>query len=257
MSKIAIESVGAGIPVVLVHGSLATGTDEWEAQLPLADDGFQLLILDRRGYGQSPPARGEDFVRDGVDITDLIHSAAAHLVGHSYGGLGAMMAAAARPQNVLSLTLLEPPTFGVASGDAAVRQLDQELQDLWSEDLPDEDWLTRFLRTVGTDPATLPSELVASLVPLVPLLRHGRPPWDTQLPLAELAATPFPKLVVSGGHSRAFDAMCDELASQIGGSREVVPGAGHEIQFTGPALNRVLLKFWDKATWESRVSASS
>ena len=64
------------------------------------------------------------------------------------------------------------------------------------------------------------------------------------MPLAELAAAPFPKLVVSGGHGARFDAICDELAERIGASRAVVDGAGHEIQFTGTPLNEALLALW-------------
>ena len=52
-----VEGWGDGTPVVLVHGSLATGAEEWDAQRPLAEEGFRLLVLDRRGYGQSPAAR--------------------------------------------------------------------------------------------------------------------------------------------------------------------------------------------------------
>src|SRR3712207_2868273 len=97
-----VESWGSGVPVVLVHGSLATGGDEWQAQRPLAHEGFRLLVLDRRSYGRSPTARGEDFLVDGEDIAELMgHSA--HLVGHSYGGLGVMFAAALRPEATLSL----------------------------------------------------------------------------------------------------------------------------------------------------------
>ena len=54
---------------------------------PLADEGFQLLVFDRRGYGQSPAAKGEDFLRDADDIVTLMGDGA-HLVGHSYGGSG-------------------------------------------------------------------------------------------------------------------------------------------------------------------------
>ena len=71
-SKLHVETWGRGEPVVLVHGSLATGAEEWEAQRPLADDGFRLLVPDRRGYGRSPEADGEDFLRDAEDIADLM-----------------------------------------------------------------------------------------------------------------------------------------------------------------------------------------
>jgi hypothetical protein len=122
------------------------------------------------------------------------------------------------------------------------------VRDLWSEDLPDEEWVVRFLETVGSDPAALPPELVAAALPLVPICRRGRPNWHPELPLDQLAATRFPKLVVSGGHSAGFDAICDDLAERIRASRAVVEGAGHEIQFTGPHLNDVLLSVWRTAS---------
>ena len=62
MSDLFVDFWGTGTPVVLVHGSLATGAEEWQAQRPLADEGFRLLVPDRRGYGKSPVAEGEDFL---------------------------------------------------------------------------------------------------------------------------------------------------------------------------------------------------
>ena len=101
----------------------------------------------------------------------------------------------------------------------------------------------RFLKAVGSDPDEFPPEFLAVAVPLVPVLRHARPPWYPDLPLAELAAAPFPKLVVSGGHSEGFDAVCDDLAAQIGAARAEATGAGHEVQFA-PAINDLLLTLW-------------
>lgn len=168
----------------------------------------------------------------------------AHLVGHSYGGLGAMVAAARRPEATLSLALLEPPVFALAEHDPAARALVDEIRRLWGKDLPDEEWLIHFLKAVGSDPEMLPPDVVEGAVPLVPVLRRGRPPWDAALPFAELASATFPKLVVSGGHSDAFEAMCDFLAERIGASRAVVEGGGHEVQFTGPPLNEALFALW-------------
>jgi pimeloyl-ACP methyl ester carboxylesterase len=246
MSDLFIQSWGAGTPVVLVHGSLATGTDEWQAQRPLADEGCRLLIFDRRGYGASPVVEGEDFLRDAEDIAELMGDGA-HLVGHSYGGLGALCAAARRPEATLSLALLEPGAFALGQHHAAARALVDHIRRIWDQDLPDEDWVVRFLKGVGSDPDMLPPELISAAVPLVPVLRHGRPPWSPELPLAELASSPFPKLVVSGGHSAGFDAICDDLAEQIGASRTVIAGAGHEVQFAGPPVNDALLALWRRA----------
>jgi pimeloyl-ACP methyl ester carboxylesterase len=106
MSKLFVDSWGTGTPIVLVQGSLATGAEEWQAQRPLADEGFRLLVFDRRGYGQNPVAEGEDCLRDADDIVELMGDGA-HLVGHSYGGLGAMFAAARCPDATLSLAFIE------------------------------------------------------------------------------------------------------------------------------------------------------
>ena len=250
MSDLFVEAWGVGTPVVLVHGSLATGAEEWQAQRPLADRGFQLLVLDRRGYGKSPVADGEDFLRDSEDIADLMGSGA-HLVGHSYGGLGVLFAAARRPDATFSLTLLEPGAFALGQHHPAARALVADVRRLWDQDLPDEEWVVRFLKAVGSDPDAFPPAFIAAALPLVPVLRRGRPLWESGLPLAELASATFPKLVVSGGHSAGFDAVCDDLAELIGGSRMVVEGAGHEIQFAGSLLNEALLALWRTASSQS------
>ena len=247
MTDLFVDSWGAGTPVVLVHGSLATGADEWPAQRPLADAGFRLLVPDRRGYGRSPAAQGEDFLRDAEDIAYLMGDGA-HLVGHSYGGLGVLFAAARRPDATLSLTVLEPAAFSLGQPHAAARTLVADVRRLSDQDLPDKDWVVRFLKIVGSDPDALSPDLLAAAVPLAPLLRGGRPMWEPGLPLATLASAAFPKLVVSGAHSAGFDAICDDLAERIGASRMVVEGAGHEIQFTGRPLNEALLALWRAAS---------
>jgi hypothetical protein len=141
----------------------------------------------------------------------------------------------ARTSSVMPTT--SPTSWAAGTLVADVRRL-------WDQDLPEGDWVVRFLRAVGSDPDALPPELIAAAVPLVPVLRRGRPIWESELPFAELASAAFPKLVVSGGHSAGFDAICDDLAERIGASRMVVEGAGHEIQFTGRPLNEALLTLW-------------
>lgn len=154
-----------------------------------------------------------------------------------------MFAAAQRPEAIHSLALLEPAASTLASTDAA-RDLVDAIRNMWDQDLPDKVWLARFLEAVGTDMETLPAEILEGAAPLVPVLRKGRPAWDREPPVAELAAARFPKLVVSGGHSEGFEAICDELADQIGAARAVVEGAGHEIQFTGAPINDALRNLW-------------
>jgi pimeloyl-ACP methyl ester carboxylesterase len=241
-----IETWGEGTPVVLVHGSLALGAEEWEQQRPLAAEGFQLLVPDRRGYGNSAEAAGEDFLADADDIAELMGDGA-HLVGHSYGGLGVLFAAARRPEATLSLTVLEPAASALGQDHPEGRALLDEVRGMWDDDVPDAEWVVGFLNAVGSDPDEFPPEFLAAALPLVPVFRRGRPTWYPDLPLEELAVASFPKVVVSGGHSAGLDAICDDLAERIAAGRSVVEGAGHEIQFTGQPINDVLLATWRQA----------
>ncbi|WP_372472278.1 alpha/beta fold hydrolase [Jidongwangia harbinensis] len=60
-----------------------------------------------------------DYAIDAEDIGDLL-AGGAHLVGHSYGGTVAMLAAAAHPDLVRSLALIEPCAHTVAAADPGV-----------------------------------------------------------------------------------------------------------------------------------------
>ena len=75
-----------------------------------------------------------------------------------------------------------------------------------------------------------------------------RPPWEAEIPLTELAAAPFPILAVSGGHSAAFDAVCDVLEERAGAERAVLSGAGHMPQRLGAPFNELLANFVMKQT---------
>ena len=68
-------------------------------------------------------------------------------------------------------------------------------------------------------------------------------PDQALVPLDELAAAPFPKLVVSGGHNAAFDAVCDVLEQRLSAQRAVLPGAGHSIPRLGEPFNALLEAF--------------
>lgn len=237
---------GEGVRAVLVHGSISTGEECWQGQSPLADQGFELVVPDRRGYGRAEKsgADGEDFIRDAEDVAELLNGGA-HLVGHSYGGLSALLAAARRPEAVLSLTVVEPPAFALAPDEPAVSEFVAEQQRLWARsELDDRAFLESFLLTVGAPPEKIPAEMLELWVERVGPLRGGRPVWEAEVPLEELAGSRFPKLVVSGGHHPAFDAVCDELTRGIGARRTVITGAGHEVQMNAEPFNAALLHHW-------------
>jgi pimeloyl-ACP methyl ester carboxylesterase len=91
----------------------------WETQRSLTDEGYRLVVPTRRAYGVGAAGRGEDYVTAAEDVAPLLGDGA-HLVGHSYGALVTMLVAAARPDAVRSLTLVEQPATRAAAGDADV-----------------------------------------------------------------------------------------------------------------------------------------
>src|SRR3954471_21258072 len=107
---------GGGERVVCVHGSLSWGTFAFRAQRPLAGT-HSLVLPDRRGYGASMASGRADFEVDADDVAALLGDGA-HLVGHSYGAVVALLAAARRPEAVRSLTVSEPGTLALAPGAA-------------------------------------------------------------------------------------------------------------------------------------------
>jgi pimeloyl-ACP methyl ester carboxylesterase len=242
MSGTDSELWGTGARVVLVHGSLTTGPIEWEAQRPLADQGYQLVVPTRRGYTGESGEAGEDYLVDGEDVATLLGDGA-HLVGHSYGGLAAIVAAAARPEAVHSLVLAEPPVFGFADHPDVTR-LQEEMAQVFDHRGSDREFLTTFLGAVGTPLDELSPDLLDELTLMAPTVRRGRRPWSGQVPVGRLVDAPFPTVVVSGNHHPAWTAMCAALALKLDAEHRVVEGAGHEIQMAAEDFNAVLLSAW-------------
>ena len=90
----------------------------WRHQLALAEH-WSLCLPDRPGFGASPPLDRGDFEAEAPLIAELLGDGA-HLVGHSYGAVIALHAAALRPHAVRSLTVSEPGCLRVAAGDELV-----------------------------------------------------------------------------------------------------------------------------------------
>src|SRR5436305_2364172 len=109
-----VVRLGSGPPVVLVHGSIVDARRTWHHQLELADD-WALSLPNRPGFAGSPAAGCGDFATEAPLVAELL-AGGAHLVGHSYGAVIALIAAGARPGAVRSLTVSEPGCLHVASG---------------------------------------------------------------------------------------------------------------------------------------------
>lgn len=227
--------------IVLVHGSLNDGTVAFPAQHDLAAR-WTLRIPNRRGYGRSPATDKVDPDIDAGDIIELLADGA-HLVGTSMGGVVAARAAARAPERVFSLTLIEPPAFPNAIDVPAVAATAQAMKDHWAKaDRSDAGaFLGGFFRALGLNVAR-PDPLPPDMEQAARNLMSERP-WLTSVPAAEIARTPFPKLLVSADWSPAFNAICDRLAAQWKGLRRIFPGAGHAVQRIGTPFNTLLESF--------------
>jgi pimeloyl-ACP methyl ester carboxylesterase len=107
--ELAYDVKGEGEPVLFIHGALWADFLRPLAEQP-AVSGFQRIRYHRRGYGESGgPAGGfHTQVADTVALLDHLEVDGTHLVGHSEGAMIALELAAAHPDRVRSLTLLEP-----------------------------------------------------------------------------------------------------------------------------------------------------
>jgi pimeloyl-ACP methyl ester carboxylesterase len=230
--------------LVLVHGSVTNGATTWGAQRPLAER-YRLLVLERPGFPPGPPVAQVDFEEHADWVAERLEPGD-HLVGHSYGGVITLLAAA-RFAELRTLTAIEPPCSDVARDHPAVRAFLRRAGALKANGpLEPEPYLRRFLELVGStyDP---PSPLPEGLEQGARTLMIERPPDEARIPLAQLRALPFRKLVVSGGHHAAFDAVCDVLEHELEAERAVLPGAGHAAQ-RAPGFNERLIAFLEGAS---------
>ncbi len=254
---LAVHEEGAGARVVLVHGSLMDGRTGFAPQRPLASR-FRLVMPDRRGFGASPdPVHpGEDWDADTDDVVTMLGDGA-HLVGHSYGAVSALLAAGRVPHHVRSLCVIEPPVFGLAPHDADARRtratMAAALAEAHAGSIDEREFLQRFLDAIG-EASPVPSLLSPRLSRCTRALAHARPPWDAAPDLLAIAAARFPILLVSGTHDPGFDAVLDVVAARVPRARVAhVPG-GHTAQRAADVLNPLLAALWTSG--ERRAAAS-
>lgn len=127
-SRRAVESEGVTISyldsgrkvatIVILHGLAGSATEFIPTAESLSD--FRVLLVDQRGHGRSTrvpaPASRAAFVADVIRVIQAEVEGPVSLVGQSMGAHTAMMVAAARPDLVERLVLLEG---GAGSGDPA------------------------------------------------------------------------------------------------------------------------------------------
>lgn len=134
-ARVAHIALGAGAPVVLVHGSLCD-LRYWKAQIPALSRDFQVFSISLPGYWPDGP---DGPGNDPAEFSGARHAAAvaqfidrqcggsAHIVGHSRGGRVAFELARRYPEKVRALVLADP---GLVVGDSEERRGDFRAQAL-------------------------------------------------------------------------------------------------------------------------------
>jgi pimeloyl-ACP methyl ester carboxylesterase len=253
-AELDVVRLGAGPPVVLVHGSVVGAERTWRRQMALAEH-WSLCLPNRPGFGSSPALARGDFEAEAPLIAELLGDGA-HLVGHSYGAVIALYAAALRPAAVRSLTVSEPGCLRVAAGNTHVDQQiagGERLYEL-ADTLEPLQFLRAFRGGVGSSHET-PDALSGELLRGAELAMRERPPWEADPPLGALSTAAFPKLVISGGHSPVFEAVCDAVAKRLQAHRAVLRGRSHTVPATGAPYNERLHSFLTASEQARRARA--
>ena len=258
----------SGPRVVIIHGGvqgrLGGGPATFAGQQAWGEDGWRVELVDRPGFGQSPSRGPDDMERDAVWISDMLGDGA-NLIGHSWGGAEALLAAARRPQAVLSLVLVEPALAAVAEADPSLRDdpmvkagAAQRARLLTTAATP-ADYAMMFARMLGTDTnnankatasASLGSDPAEAAAMGCALLRARMAPFGAlQRAIETVAQAKIPVLIVTGGWNQSFDAAGDVLAKLLHGRHLVVRSPNHFVQLANaPDFNREVGAFMRDAS---------
>lgn len=260
--RLAYKVEGSGDPVVLIQGVGLHG-DGWLPQTEALRAQFRCLTFDNRGMGKSQPVGAaitvEQLAEDTIAVMDAAGISAAHIAGHSLGGVIALHLALTARDRVHSLALLCTSSRGA---DATELRLPILWRGLRSR-LGTRRMRARAFLEIVMPPAYLAGQDRDALAArLAPLFGHdlGESPqivmpqlnalkrFDATARLKELAG--LPTLVLSGAHDLIFPPPCGQnLAAGIPGARFVeIAEAGHGATIQSADLvNRELIEHFRRA----------
>lgn len=126
--RLRYRASGDGPVLIALHGVSDSAACWGRTADALADDGFRVLAIDQRGHGESDaPEHGysqQDYITDVLALADAENAATFALMGHSFGGRNSLAIAAAAPQRVTKLFLLDPPLMPASTIPQNVEEAD-------------------------------------------------------------------------------------------------------------------------------------
>jgi len=194
--RLAYETVGEGMPFVLLHGILLDAHINRELATRFAVEGYRVILLDLLGHGRSdkttdPKDHRCDFYADQViGLLDHLGIGRAMLGGVSLGCIVSLHVAAKAPQRVAGLFLempvmewsapwaaflLAPPLLAARFLRFAYRPLTRLMRRLPRPHQLRREWLASLMNTASLDPAVVAAILHGTLVgPIVPSERQRK-----------------------------------------------------------------------------------
>ena len=233
--------------MLLLHG-LAGYAGEWTESARLLRADYRVFALDQRGHGNSTRRPNdlsrEAFVEDCAATIRRLGLGPVMLVGQSMGASTAMLTAAAHPDLVRDLVVIEGSPDGPDSTDPdpdGARQIEASLK-AWPVPFPDLSAARSFFKNKGFDPDAWAAGLEARADGLWPR-------WDVDALVAcmvDLQSRNYwshwrsiraPTLVILGEHGMFPAAHGETLVRELPGSTLVrVANAGHDVHLDAPSV---------------------
>jgi pimeloyl-ACP methyl ester carboxylesterase len=234
-----------------VQGNLGGGPATFAKQQALAGEGWQLLMPERPGFGQSPSRGPDDMEADAIWISNMLDGVV--LMGHSFGGAEALLAAARRTDGVRALILVEPALHMLLPRSDVLARNDVARNDFLSfgeAALAAGDPATyglTFLRSLGPDARIALLEQnpdQAASLGCALLRARMASPQTIKSAADTVAAAKIPVLVISGGYSPTFNAIGELAAAITHGEHIIVRSINHYPQLTNAEeFNTAVLNF--------------
>jgi pimeloyl-ACP methyl ester carboxylesterase len=240
--------------VILLHCS-ASSSRQWARLIASAPE-IPMTAIDLHGYGAMPMpavAAGVPFTLDReVDLVEaaIIGAGPVALIGHSYGGAVALMAARRLRDRIRAVVAHEPVLFALLEKNgepdlhAETREMEHRIEDLVADgrsaeavELFVEQWgVPGFYATLKPEQRANMASLARKVVLDIEALLGS--PGDLQF------FEGLPALITYGDQSRAPAIHVARLLGGLYGGAVVIPGAGHMAPVTHPdEFQRIALEF--------------
>jgi lipase len=252
--RVKVVEQGTGTPVVFLHSGVGSA-GEWKPVFSLWPEGYRLVAVDayRDGTGLGEPER-----RSLDDYADQVYAVAkhvgesVHLVGFSWGGATALRVAAAAPEVVDSLAVVEPEAYALLSTqDATAYAQICDLRDRWRAHVGAERWYDAFEAFIDfyNGPGSFAQWPPERREAFLAVQQTRGDLWDVLfdgrlLTVDALAGLTAPVHVIEGSQTSAVDhAICDVVRRHVPHAHyTLIEGASHMMPLTHPEpLTRALL----------------